>query len=232
MPMCTAWSTPPKTGGSWSCPPHPPPLRLPHGPPTTLRLLPIQGLITLLVLRLEMPRKHSSLLFWGGSQAINQYAIGRNLPAILTLVHRLYRRPQLLRSPPCILCLDMHTRNLQSRSPAACVCGSTCSRWWQGGVCREERYEAEVQEALVASKLDAIGAEYSARIQSQLEEQRKFFEGRISATTADFESRLAATGEAAAAAQSAAADCKSSATESSRLRSISEAKLVLILLLI
>lgn len=104
------------------------------------------------------------------------------------------------------------------------VCGSN---WWRGGVCREERYEAEVQEALVASKLDAIGAEYSARIQSQLEEQRKFFEGRIAATTADFESRLAASGEAAAASESAAADSKSSATDSGRLRSISEAKLVL-----
>lgn len=89
----------------------------------------------------------------------------------------------------------------------------------------EERYEAEVQEALVASKLDAIGAEYSARIQNQMQEQMEFFEGRIATITADYECRLTASGAAAQAAEAAAAAQKISATESARLRSISDGKL-------
>ena len=65
-----------------------------------------------------------------------------------------------------------------------------------------------MEEALISSKLDAIGAEYSARIQSQLEEQRAWFDGRHAQTLADCETRLAAAEAGAAACRAAALDCE------------------------
>lgn len=50
---------------------------------------------------------------------------------------------------------------------------------------RETRFNADMEEALVSSKLDAIGQEYNALLAGQLEEQRRWFEGRHAQARAD-----------------------------------------------
>ena len=45
------------------------------------------------------------------------------------------------------------------------------------------RYDADMEEALVSSKLDAIGQEYNLLLAGQLEEQRRWFEGRHAQVT-------------------------------------------------
>jgi hypothetical protein len=48
---------------------------------------------------------------------------------------------------------------------------------------RDTRYDADMEEALVSSKLDAIGQEYNLLLAGQLEEQRRWFEGRHAQVT-------------------------------------------------
>ncbi len=93
-------------------------------------------------------------------------------------------------------------------------------------LCREARYDADMEEALISSKLDAIGAEYSARIQNQLDEQRQWFDSRHAKTVADCESRLASVEQALIAAKTDAANCQATAHVSERQRKILDAKLV------
>ena len=50
--------------------------------------------------------------------------------------------------------------------------------------------DAELEEALVASKLDAIASEYDLLLTSQLESQRKYFENLLEATTARVEGTI------------------------------------------
>ena len=47
-----------------------------------------------------------------------------------------------------------------------------------GAQCSETRFDADMEEALVSSKLDAIGQEYNLLLAGQLEEQRRWYEGR------------------------------------------------------
>lgn len=47
-----------------------------------------------------------------------------------------------------------------------------------GALCRETRFDADMEEALVSSKLDAIGQEYNLLLAGQLEEQRRWYDGR------------------------------------------------------
>jgi hypothetical protein len=47
-----------------------------------------------------------------------------------------------------------------------------------GARCRETRFDADMEEALVSSKLDAIGQEYNLLLAGQLEEQRRWYDGR------------------------------------------------------
>ena len=48
-----------------------------------------------------------------------------------------------------------------------------------------------MEDALVASKLDALAAEYSHLLASQLESQRAFYEGRAAKAAAEAEARSA-----------------------------------------
>lgn len=43
---------------------------------------------------------------------------------------------------------------------------------------RETRFDADMEEALVSSKLDAIGQEYNLLLAGQLEQQRRWYDGR------------------------------------------------------
>jgi BRCA1-associated protein len=53
-----------------------------------------------------------------------------------------------------------------------------------------------LEEALVSSKLDAIHAEYSALLASQLDSQRRYFEGLVAAAAAEKEGALSAAAAA------------------------------------
>lgn len=56
-------------------------------------------------------------------------------------------------------------------------------------VCRAPALEPGVEDALVASKLDALAGEYSALLAGQLESQRTWYDGRQAKAIAEAEAR-------------------------------------------
>jgi len=68
----------------------------------------------------------------------------------------------------------------------------------------EDPYRSDLEEAQIASKLDAIAQEYNHLLSSQLESQRKYFEGMLASSSRETE-------EKAAAAEARAADMEAKA---------------------
>jgi BRCA1-associated protein len=89
----------------------------------------------------------------------------------------------------------------------------------------ETRFDADMEEALVSSKLDAIGQEYNLLLAGQLEEQRRWYDGRHAQVVSELEARCAQLSAAVAQSQESAAAAKAAASEAQRLQKSAEARL-------
>ena len=92
--------------------------------------------------------------------------------------------------------------------------------------CPECSHEAELKEAMVSSKLDAIAFEYNHLLTSQLDSQRQYFEGLLDKARADADARAGAAERAAAASAAGGAEAAGAAREAERKRAALERKLV------
>lgn len=89
----------------------------------------------------------------------------------------------------------------------------------------ETRYDADMEEALMSSKLDAIGQEYNALLANQLDEQRRWFEGRHAKAMSELESQCAELSAVATQYHEAAKAAAASAAAVTQQRKAVEAKL-------
>lgn len=118
-----------------------------------------------------------------------------------------------------------------SRSPRDSHGGASCQRRSHcgghgggGGECCDPGEEA-FQQALIASKIDAVAAEYNHLLCSQLDSQRHYFEGLLAQQAEDAERRLEAAAKAASTSEAAAAEARGAAKEAVSKRQAAERKL-------
>ncbi|KAL6744909.1 hypothetical protein V8C86DRAFT_2997917, partial [Haematococcus lacustris] len=104
-----------------------------------------------------------------------------------------------------------------------------CDGWGGGSAESESGSEGELdddmKEALMASKLDHIAAEYNHLLALQLDSQRAYYEGLLAQQARASEQKLQATADAAAAARAEAAAATAAAQEAERRRQQLEKKL-------
>lgn len=86
--------------------------------------------------------------------------------------------------------------------------------------------DAEMQDALFASKVDAFAAEYNHLLVSQLDSQRQYFEGLLRRQEHDSQQALFDAQSAASAASSQLQQARDDAREALSSRKNSERKLV------
>ncbi|KXZ54622.1 hypothetical protein GPECTOR_4g687 [Gonium pectorale] len=82
----------------------------------------------------------------------------------------------------------------------------------------------DLKEALLASKLDAIAAEYNHLLASQLDSQRQYYEGLLAQATLDADHRCAQAGAAADKALAEAEAAAAAVREEGRKRAAAERK--------
>ena len=91
---------------------------------------------------------------------------------------------------------------------------------------REPQLDPQTEEALVASKLDHLAAEYSQLLVAQLDQQRAYFDGLLQRQASEAE---ASTSDARAAAERSTAGAEAArgeAAQAERARRAAERKLV------
>ncbi|GBF98211.1 hypothetical protein Rsub_10711 [Raphidocelis subcapitata] len=94
-----------------------------------------------------------------------------------------------------------------------------------GGGCEVCEHDADLKDALAASKLDAIAFEYNHLLTSQLDSQRQYFEGLLERQRAELEARAAAAAAAAERAAGEGAAAAGGLREAERRRAALERKL-------
>lgn len=91
---------------------------------------------------------------------------------------------------------------------------------------REQQLDPQTEEALVASKLDYLTAEYSQLLVSQLDQQRAYYDGLLLRGTEDAEAAKRCAVEECTKWQCAAEAAQKEAKASERSRRAAEQKLV------
>lgn len=103
--------------------------------------------------------------------------------------------------------------------PAAALDGASCSAG-------APALEPGVEDALVASKLDALAGEYSALLAGQLESQRTWYDGRQAKAIAEAEASRAEAVASAERGEAAAEGARTAAKDAERAKRTAERKLV------